>query len=121
MKISYIILAFISVQVHATNNLPFVGTRYYNFMGGSGTTNSITLKKDGSAIIKIHGTVSTGTIYKGKFQNPLNMGKQSGYLKFSKNNVELLDDNKQGIYECDEIGRIGYGKGKCIQKLEKEL
>lgn len=60
--------------------LPFVGTKYFNFLGGSGTGRTITIKDDGSTIVKILGTVSTSVIYEGKFSNPLIFDDGDGLL-----------------------------------------
>lgn len=106
----------------AGTNLPFVGTKSYNFMGGNGTERSITIKQDGTVIVKIHGTVSTGIEYRGKFKNLLQFSKGEEYYRFSENFVEMLDEKKQPIYECgdpkkNELPFLGHGEVRCVQEL----
>lgn len=74
-------------------DLPFIGTRFFNTAGGSGTEESITIKKDGSTIIKVHGKTGTGIEYKGKFRNPILLEDGSGWL-FKGNKVYSLEDGK---------------------------
>ncbi|CAK0754094.1 exported hypothetical protein [Gammaproteobacteria bacterium] len=90
----------------AATDLPFVGTRHFNFYGGNGTGRSITIKKDGSTVIKIHGTVSTGVEYKGKFTNPIKMKEGYGYLI-----------KGQKIYQLDKNGEVG---NDCSPTSESE-
>ena len=51
--------------------LPFVGRRYFNFLGGSGTGYSIEIEADGTTTIQLHGTASSSIEYRGRFSNPL--------------------------------------------------
>jgi hypothetical protein len=43
--------------------LPFVGTRFFNFLGGGGTGQSITINAEGYTIVKLHGTANTSLLY----------------------------------------------------------
>jgi hypothetical protein len=88
--------------------LPFVGTRYFNFMGGTGTVESITIEKNGTVTLKIHGTVSTEVYYTGKFSNPVDGG-----LLLKGNKVYRLDNNGQIIKGCRREGEI------CEAELSK--
>ena len=78
--------------------LPFVGTKFFNFLGGSGTGQSITIKKDGATIVKTHGVFNSSVVYKGKFSNPIIFKDRFGLL---------LKDNK--IYSLSPDGQIGKG------------
>jgi hypothetical protein len=53
------------------NKLPFIGTRAFNFLGGSGTGQTITIEANGNTTIKLHGTASSSVLYSGKFSNPI--------------------------------------------------
>lgn len=54
-----------------TSNLPFVGKRLFNFLGGSGTGYSITIESNGNTVIQHHGTMNSSTIYQGPFQETM--------------------------------------------------
>lgn len=60
-----------SFSSDAKQSLPFVGTRGFNFLGGTGTGQSITIEADGTTIIKTHGLFSSSVEYNGKFSNPI--------------------------------------------------
>ena len=51
--------------------LPFVGKRYFNFLGGTGTGYSIEIEPDGTTTVQFHGTASSAIEYRGRFSNPL--------------------------------------------------
>jgi hypothetical protein len=78
--------------------LPFVGTRFFNFLGGSGTGQTITIKNDGITIVKLHGTMNTSVMYEGKFSNP---------IIFKDGDGLLLKNNK--IYQLKTDGQIAQG------------
>lgn len=71
---------FMSNTVVAEEKLPFVGTKTFNFYGGNGTGQPITIKKNGSTVIKLHGTSDTEILYKGKFSNPIVSKDGTGWL-----------------------------------------
>jgi hypothetical protein len=54
-----------------TSNLPFVGKRFFNFLGGSGTGYTITIESNGNTIIQHHGTMNSSTLYQGPFQETM--------------------------------------------------
>ena len=87
-----------SLSSDGTQNLPFVGTRFFNFLGGSGTGQSITIQADGTTIVKLHGTVSSSVQYSGKFSNPIRLEDGFGLI---------LKDDK--IYSLSPNGQIGKG------------
>lgn len=53
------------------SNLPFVGKRFFNFLGGSGTGYSITIEVSGNTVIQQHGTMNSSTVYQGPFQETM--------------------------------------------------
>jgi hypothetical protein len=61
------------VSPFAEAELPFVGTRYFNFWGGNGTGQSITIEEDGTTIIQLHGTQHSSVQYRGHFANRLKL------------------------------------------------
>lgn len=50
-------------------NLPFVGKRRFNFLGGTGTGQSITIEANGDTIVQLHGTESSSIQFRGQFSN----------------------------------------------------
>ena len=52
-------------------NLPFVGTRRFNFFGGAGTGQGMTIEADGQTIVKLYGTQSSSVEYSGQFTSPI--------------------------------------------------
>lgn len=52
-------------------DLPFIGSRTFNFYGGSGTAYVITIKKGGSTIIKSVGRESSTIEFSGPYKNPI--------------------------------------------------
>lgn len=102
----------VSNMVIAQEKLPFLGTRSFNFYMGSGTGHSITIKKDGSTTVKIHGTVSTEVLYRGKFANPIVLKDGTGWL---------LKGNKIYALTNGKIDNDCRGDGKpCESELFKE-
>ena len=53
------------------SNLPFTGKREFNFYGGSGTGQTISIEKNGLTVVEFHGTTNSEIIYKGQFSNPI--------------------------------------------------
>lgn len=91
----------------AQTKLPFIGTRHFNFMGGSGTEQSITIDKNGVATLKYYGRVSSGVSWNGKFSNPLllvdqgaMLGQKIRGLLFKNNKVYLITEDQQIIRGC---------------------
>lgn len=82
--------------------LPFIGTKYFNFMGGSGTWESITLEKDGNATLRFYGIVSQEVTWKGKFTNPLFPFPNEGGLLFERDRVYTATRTSKGeIIKCE--------------------
>jgi hypothetical protein len=61
-------------------NLPFIGTRYFNFLGGTGTGQTITIEADGMTTVQLHGTQRSSVQYQGQFSNPIRFEDGSGLL-----------------------------------------
>jgi hypothetical protein len=89
---------------------PFRGTRFYNFLGGTGTGQSLTLEADGTATVQLHGTESTEVLYRGPFTNPLILPDGDGLL---------IQGNQ--IYSLLASGDIAQGcggeGGPCVADL----
>jgi hypothetical protein len=85
-------------------NLPFIGTKRFNFLNGSGTGQSITIEADGTTTIKLHGTANTSVSYSGPFTNPMIFKDGDG--------VKLSGDT---IYSLRTDGTIAEG---CIRADE---
>ncbi|MCP6759562.1 MAG: hypothetical protein NHB32_12515 [Fischerella sp. CENA71] len=79
---------------------PFIGTRFFNFLGGNGTGQSIAIATDGTTIVKLNGTVSSSVQYRGKFSNPIILQDGSGLGL-------LIKDDK--IYSLSANGQIAKG------------
>jgi hypothetical protein len=93
----------------AGEKLPFVGTKSFNFYGGSGTGQSISIKKNGDTVIKLHGTSGTEILYKGKFSNP---------IKSKDGTAWLLKDDKIYSYTNGKIDNDCMGDGTpCVSEF----
>lgn len=75
-------------------NLPFVGTKYFNFAGGSGTEESIKISRNGHTVIMAHGVGGNFVEYSGKYKNPITLDNYPDikYKIINKNKIALLDD-----------------------------
>lgn len=60
--------------------LPFVGKRYFNFYGGSGTGRRISISPDGAVVLEALGSEQSSVEYQGPFSNPLRTGGDSALL-----------------------------------------
>jgi hypothetical protein len=93
----------------AQEKLPFVGTRRFNFLGGSGTGQSITIKADGSTVVELHGTMSSSVLYRGQFSNPIILNDGRGLL-LRGNKVQMVSSDGQIVQSCN-------GKETCEAEL----
>ncbi|WP_410210663.1 hypothetical protein [Aquirhabdus sp.] len=102
--------------------LPFVGTREYNFDGGAQTVQHITIKSDGTVIIKeIHSDFGQNskfvTSFKGKFTNPIQLKDGSGTgLSFKDGKVFRLV-NGQPDTSCSDA-QSGKDNISCSSELD---
>ncbi|MBD2494486.1 hypothetical protein [Nostoc sp. FACHB-280] len=80
---------------------PFIGTRLFNFLGGSGTGQSIAIAPDGTTIVKLQGTFESSIQYQGKFSNPIILQDGSGLgLLFKDDKIYSLAANGQIAKGC---------------------
>jgi hypothetical protein len=91
-------------------NLPFVGTKRFNFLNGSGTGQSITIEPDGTTTVKTHGTMDTSISYSGPFTNPIIFEGGDG--------VKLSGDT---IYSLRQDGEIAKGCIRADEPCKSEL
>jgi hypothetical protein len=84
--------------------LPFVGTKYFNFLNGSGTGQSITIAPDGTTTVKTHGTMNTSISYSGPFTNPILFKDGDGVRLEGDTIYSLRTDGEmaQGCIRADE-------------------
>lgn len=112
VMLAFAVLTFAFPAI-AKTDLPFVGKRYYNFMGGSGTGESINISKNGYTTIKIHGTVSTGIIYQGTYKRMIPVYNNENYLMIiGKDAITMLD--REGN---QEFGCSGEETEACVEQL----
>lgn len=84
-KIACVIIGVMTLCSHFVyaESLPFVGKREFNFEGGSGTGQTITISKNGNTVIRLHGSMAAGSqvgiVYKGKYKNPLRVYDDTMY------------------------------------------
>ncbi len=89
--------------------LPFVGKRGFNIMGGSGTEQAITIEANGHTIIESFGTQQTSIDYDGAFTNPIRMSGNSGLL---------FKDGKVYQITGDVIDVGCTTEGQCVSDLD---
>jgi hypothetical protein len=94
-------------SAQSVGKLPFVGKRYFNFLGGSGTNESITISANGNTLIESHGTASSSVLYQGAYQPDMPIsydGGVSGYYRIVGNTVHSLDIDKAPAMDCRDEG-----------------
>ena len=91
-------------------DLPFIGEKYFNFGGGSGTGSSITINKDGLVIIKgvpdpgAERMGAKGDIeFKGQFK-PIIKLKNGIRYKIETNKISMLDSKGNIEQGCGNLG-----------------
>lgn len=100
VALGFLLIALTSGSAFAKPALPFIGTKNFNFMGGSGTGESITIKRDGTAKIMSHGMGGSEVEYNGRFSYSGMRNKEYPSLGW------LFRDGK--VYST-ENGRISKG------------
>ena len=99
----------------AKTDLPFIGTRHYNFMGGSGTGQSINISKSGYTTIKLHGKSSTAIIYQGVYKKMIPAYDNENYFMIIGNNaITMLDNKGNQLFGCS-----GEETEACVKELYK--
>ncbi len=85
---------------------PFVGTRWFNFMGGKANENIITIERNGNTKIESYNgyyrKIDAPPIYKGKFSNPIVVKNEGGIL--GDTHRYLFKSNK--VYAVSVDGEI---------------
>lgn len=100
-----------------TDELPFVGTHYFNFDGGAGTGHSITINQNSQTTIQLNGAVTTETLYHGNYQNPLPIEGGAYYYEIKDNQIYMLNQNKELERGCYVVGRDNPDDDRCIADL----
>lgn len=94
--------------------VPFVGTQEFNFAGGSGTGESITITADGTTKIMACGDAALGgkcsVEYSGPFRNSMQGSDGFGWLIQGDQVIQLR--NGQPVMECGDDGHQ-----KCVSSL----
>lgn len=114
------LLTVFTQQTFADVTLPFVGTKQFDFDGGALTVKEITIKRDGSTILKeIHSNFGENqkivAYYKGKFSNPIQLKDGTGLL-FKSNKVFRLNHGKIDS-SCSDI-QSGQDNIPCASELD---
>ncbi|USZ14890.1 hypothetical protein NGM44_00360 [Moraxella sp. FZFQ2102] len=117
--IALALLIATSPALAKAQKLPFVGTRYFNFAGGMGTEESITITKKGNVTIKLYGKSAIGVLYKGKYQNPIPIDGGAYYYQIKGSQIHMLDENKKLEYACHGFGLVNPDSEACIAHLSK--
>lgn len=108
MLTRYVVVIAASLITFSTHgiagmDLPFIGKRSFNFYGGTGTEESIEIKKDGTTIIKSYSDPTLNyppsIKYRGKFKNPILKKDRSGWL-LKGNKIYQLSKEKIA-HGCD--------------------
>ena len=90
--------------------LPFVGTASFNFMGGMGTAEEITIRPDGTTIVaSIPGNTTRRVVsYRGKFVNPIPVG-EGLYYRIDGRRISIVDREGRLQKDC--------ANGPCVEEL----
>ena len=84
-------------------DLPFVGKRKFNFLGGSGTDEIIIIRKDGYTILKSVGSYGEIINYEGPYKKIIDMpaGDESTmYYKVNESTISMVDANGKIESNC---------------------
>lgn len=79
------------------SGLPFIGSRHFNFFGGSGTGYEIEIGSNGKCKVTLNGTSDSTVLYEGVFSNPLHLPDYLLYIE--GNHIYSLD--KEGNVQND--------------------
>lgn len=116
-KLAVCFLAILTCQsALAASNLPFVGKKDFSFYGGNGTEQSIIINKTGNVTMRLHGTTSSVTTYRGKYKAVM-CDDESCYKIIGSN--KIAKTNRQGVILSgqDENCGIYPEPAKCITRL----
>ncbi|NJR15971.1 MAG: hypothetical protein HC785_09790 [Calothrix sp. CSU_2_0] len=85
---------------------PFIGKRFFNFAGGNGTGQSITILADGTTSVQFHGKFESPVLYRGKYTNPINLQDGSGEsLLLKDGKIYLLNGDGKIPPDCQDGGK----------------
>ncbi len=96
----------------ATAELPFIGTRFVNFTGGTGTVESIEIDADGTTTVGLIGLHSSQLQYSGPYTNPILLNDGRG-LRIEGDKVVQL------FAEDSTMGRCRVEQNPCQAVLQK--
>ncbi|WP_368227058.1 hypothetical protein, partial [Aeromonas sp. R1-1] len=88
-------------KAQARADLPFVGKRRFNFSGGSGTAEFITIQSNGHTVVESCGS-ECSIDFEGPFTNPLKT--QYGIYRVEAKRIFELDEKGQGKTCQKELG-----------------
>ena len=83
----------------ATAELPFIGTRFVNFTGGTGTVESIEIAADGTTTVGLIGLHSSQLLYSGPYSNPLPLNDGRS-LRIEGDKVVQLFADESTVRSC---------------------
>ena len=86
-------------------SLPFIGKRFFNFAGGSGTEYTIIIHPNGGTKVELHGTSDSSTEFEGIFSNPLPLANRFNSLLIKDDRIYLLENNKI-LIDCKGDGSV---------------
>lgn len=110
-------LTGISSAIANSTQLLFVGTRHFNFYGGTQTVQSLTIYKNGDIVLEIFDTSSnTIRVKKGKYVKLIPVG-DGCYYKIIKNKIYIVDKKEE--IQSDECTTVMGGELRniCISEL----
>ncbi|WP_338648956.1 hypothetical protein [Pseudomonas sp. ML2-2023-3] len=84
-----------------STTLPFTGKSFFNFYGGTGTQQSITINQSGLARIESYGTSGTFIEYEGPYSNTIKTKSQT--LKIDDNQIYLISNGEIEKGCVDEV------------------
>ena len=91
----------VTERTQARADLPFVGKRRFNFSGGSGTAEFITIQSNGHTVVESCGS-ECSIDFEGPFTNPLK--SQYGSYRVEAKRIFELDEKGQGKTCQKELG-----------------
>ena len=83
----------------ANAEFPFIGTRFVNFTGGTGTVESIAIAADGTTKVGLIGLHSSQLLYSGPYSNPILLNDGRG-LRIEGDKVVQLFADEATIHRC---------------------
>lgn len=109
------------ISYAAVGNLPFVGERTFNFMGGNATQEAIYIKKNGIITVQVEGSSQSFVLYEGKYKKyiPIDYGDELlHYYHIKGNQIYRLNSSKQLENNCYN-NATGDMDSPCIVALRK--